>query len=65
MKTMDTVWVTLATTDSGDNYVFVSKTSPERSGICRRIWECEGETEDLQFYEDTTAVRISELEVEE
>ncbi len=57
---MDTVFVALVKTESCDTYTWLFRTEPTRADVIKKLWEEEGEIEDLEWYENTTSVRIYE-----
>lgn len=52
------VYVALVRTESCDTYTWLYETEPTRADVIKRLWEGEGEIEDLEWYEDTTSVHI-------
>jgi len=58
------VFVANVMTESCDHYTFVFAKEPTREAVIKKVWEDEGECESLEFYMDTTSVRISKVTVE-
>ncbi len=55
---MKEVYAVLITTESGDDYLEVYDHMPRREDIVLKLWEDEGRQETLDWYLDTTQVRI-------
>jgi hypothetical protein len=58
------VWFATVTTEASDRYYYAFRSKPDKKKLIRRVWEQEGRVESLQFYLDTTGVRVVEVEVE-
>lgn len=57
------IWIAQVSTESGDNYSWPYKEEPERDAVIERLWKSEGECSDLDWYMETTGVRIVQEEV--
>lgn len=57
------VWIAHVVTESCDHYTWPYTYEPTREEVIQRLWESEGEIEDLEWYEDTTSVKIECQEV--
>lgn len=57
-----TIYVANVVTDSGDHYTWLFKNEPTREDVIKRLWELECAA-DLDWYEETTSVRITAEEV--
>lgn len=56
------VWVAHVVTESSDHYTWVYAYEPTREEVIKRLYESEL-AEELEWYEQTTSVRITSQEV--
>lgn len=57
------VFVAIADTESGDRHTWVFDYEPTKDFIVKCVWDTEGKPEPLQWYRNTTTVKIEEHDV--
>lgn len=58
------IWVADVITEASDHYYFAFQKKPRRENLIKMVWELEGKGEDLDFYLNTTSVRLQEVELQ-
>jgi hypothetical protein len=57
------IWIAQVSTESGDRYSWPYKEEPSRTEVIKRLWLEEGQCEGVDWYDETTSVRIMQEEL--
>lgn len=57
------VYTARINTDSGETYVWVYRKRPTHNDVIKNFYECSGKDRDLEWYESTTKIFISQTQL--